>query len=946
MIRTLTAEVFIRQFHDLLDNDDCKIVWFFGAGCSVTSGIPSAGALVGKWLPQLKRRELGSDVEWQEWAVSRFEGFDPENPAKFYGRIIDELFPLPHDRQQEFEWLTSDKEPSIGYAMFSVLAAHDVHGPKCNVVLTTNFDDLIADALYLMTPKKPVVVTHDSLAGFVRPSRKRPLVVKVHGDARFALRNTVEETNKLDNALSESITPLFADCALIFVGYGGNDESIRNLLSAAPNNSFPRGIFWIGGEIPDGPVGKWLDDRAREKRDVFFILNKDFDDLFLQIKEELGLPFPDRPRFIELFEGFNRKLARDATVSVGTSSPEKAARAGRVRLTIEAVIFASRAREVANSDPTRADELYLEALKLDPNDPIILDNYAVFLMQVKKDFPRADQVFSRAIEIAPDSPGILSNFALFLGDHADDRARAEAMFERALAADPANPIALANFARFLIQENRDRNRIREMFERAINAKPEIADTFAKYAVFLSEEPETYELAREMYERAIALNPEPPILVSYATFLANTLEDFDRAAALFSRAAVAAPDDAVVLAMYALFLAQVTKDPDKAEKFYERSITLDPNQAGTLANYAELLIRTRKDFGKADEMFRRAIELDPQPEILAGYAHFQHEQMNDVTKADRLYRKAMTADPDPTFALIYTHFLAENVKDFKKADLAYQDAIGKNPDPILLSHYALFLAREMQNPTRAMDVFNETLRTHPNNPDALGCYAIFLAWSKKDPKIVEEAFRHAIESDVSNANNLTNYGAYLQQQPNGESKAREFLERAVAVDSTSVPSLINLANFLTQWTWEPIRSEELFQKALAYDPNDAFVLGNYALFLFVCGTTEEDLVRPISIAESLLVKKNVEASLRQNLCFYLLVYKASVSATIGPMIHDSLAEGVRSTGWNFTRVIDSLRSRSDSRVPFLKNLADVISEFESIDVLDDQSEWKDWAHPHS
>ena len=63
-------------------------------------------------------------------------------------------------------------------------------GGRFSIVLTTNFDDLVADALYLFTAARPLVIHHESLANFIRPTRTRPLVVKLHGDAIARRRRT------------------------------------------------------------------------------------------------------------------------------------------------------------------------------------------------------------------------------------------------------------------------------------------------------------------------------------------------------------------------------------------------------------------------------------------------------------------------------------------------------------------------------------------------------------------------------------------------------------------------------------------------------------------------------------------------------------------------------------------------------------------------------------
>ena len=180
-MRPMTLTAFAGRLQELLSQPDCKVVWFIGAGCSISSGIPGAAALVTHWLPRLKARDTDSSEGWEEWAKEKFPDFDPSDAGLVYGQVMNELFPLPHDRQLEVERITSGKDPAVGYALFAMLAAHSEYGPKANVVLTTNFDDLVADSLYLLTRSKPLVVGHESLASFARASRRRPLVVKVHG---------------------------------------------------------------------------------------------------------------------------------------------------------------------------------------------------------------------------------------------------------------------------------------------------------------------------------------------------------------------------------------------------------------------------------------------------------------------------------------------------------------------------------------------------------------------------------------------------------------------------------------------------------------------------------------------------------------------------------------------------------------------------------------------
>ena len=93
--------------------------------------------------------------------------------------------------------LVARHDPGFGYATFAQLLEHQPCGPRCNLVFTTNFDDLVADALYLYTRTRPLVVSHASLADFVTSGRTRPTIVKLHGDAMLAPLNDATQLAEL-----------------------------------------------------------------------------------------------------------------------------------------------------------------------------------------------------------------------------------------------------------------------------------------------------------------------------------------------------------------------------------------------------------------------------------------------------------------------------------------------------------------------------------------------------------------------------------------------------------------------------------------------------------------------------------------------------------------------------------------------------------------------------
>jgi hypothetical protein len=162
------AEEFARRLKMSMTESDGRFIFFLGSGCSVASGIPAAAGLVKNWLPRLKKIKTGIEDHLTDWLKNEYPTYEETKAASFYGKVIEDLFFTPEERQREIERLTEGKDPGFGYGVLAQIMSHPSFISRCNIVLTTNFDDLVADALYLYTFKKPLIISHESLVGFVR----------------------------------------------------------------------------------------------------------------------------------------------------------------------------------------------------------------------------------------------------------------------------------------------------------------------------------------------------------------------------------------------------------------------------------------------------------------------------------------------------------------------------------------------------------------------------------------------------------------------------------------------------------------------------------------------------------------------------------------------------------------------------------------------------------
>ena len=454
ILKKFKADEFARRIKsDFQSSEHSRYVFFLGAGCSISSGIPSAAELVQQWLPKLKYLKDGKENDWEAWASKRFPGYSNNNPAAHYGAVIEDLFLQPDARQQEIERLTASKYPGFGYGTLAQLMSHKDYGHRCHAVLTTNFDDLVADALYLYSHKKPLVVAHESLSRFVRATRFSPLIVKLHGDAHLAPKNTTGETSTLDDSLQQVLKNLLKDAGVIFCGYGGNDKSILDALKELPPDALPGGVYWVGAKLPDNSIKSWL-----ESRDAVGIEHLDFDELMLYFRIEFELEMPTDARFIEIFAAFRatfEKLSEKATKVAETelSDDGRAFQAAveKIRTSVKdwwGVVL--EANEFENSDPEKANQIYLSGLEKFPNSPELLGSYALFLHNIRKDYDQAEHYFQRALEADPKQANILDSYARFLKNIRKDSDQAEPYYQRALEADPEDANTLGNYAGFIL----------------------------------------------------------------------------------------------------------------------------------------------------------------------------------------------------------------------------------------------------------------------------------------------------------------------------------------------------------------------------------------------------------------------------------------------------------------------------------------------------------------
>jgi hypothetical protein len=112
------------------------------------------------------------------------------------------------------------------------------------VIITTNFDRLIENALREAGVEPTVISSDDALKGAVPLIHSRCYVVKIHGDyLDTRIRNTDTELGDYTPVLNTLLDRIIDEHGLIVCGWSGDwDPALRAAITRAPNRRYP--MFW------------------------------------------------------------------------------------------------------------------------------------------------------------------------------------------------------------------------------------------------------------------------------------------------------------------------------------------------------------------------------------------------------------------------------------------------------------------------------------------------------------------------------------------------------------------------------------------------------------------------------------------------------------------------------------------------------------------------------
>ncbi|NWL26773.1 hypothetical protein DM794_06805 [Paenarthrobacter ureafaciens] len=218
-----------------------------GSGTSTGTGMPTGYDVIKLLIRQAaaaSTHPLGDNDDAEAWWAEHGDGKELG-----YSNLLEQLAPNPAARSallsEFFEPTDEEREdnrkvPGPAHAAIAQL----VQKGLVRVIITTNFDRLLEQALAAVGIVPQVVDSETSVQGMKPLVHSACTIVKIHGDYKsLEQRNTLAELSSYGESLQQLIDQVFDEYGLIINGWSGEwDKALVESLKGRRSRRYP--IFW------------------------------------------------------------------------------------------------------------------------------------------------------------------------------------------------------------------------------------------------------------------------------------------------------------------------------------------------------------------------------------------------------------------------------------------------------------------------------------------------------------------------------------------------------------------------------------------------------------------------------------------------------------------------------------------------------------------------------
>lgn len=253
-----------------------------GSGISRAAKIPTGWEvvvdLIGRVAAMKKAEVAGDPASWYEREFK-------EEPS--YSRLLGRVARQRDERQRLLKAYFEPTEEERQQGSKEPTAAHRAIASLCRrgyirVIVTTNFDRLLEQALSSEGLQPTVISTPDAVKGAPPLVHAGLVIVKIHGDyLDTRLRNTTGELEAYPAPLTRLLDRIFDEFGLLVCGWSARwDPALRKALERCRNQRYT--TYWTGLEEPDADLNNLLRLRRAE-----FIQTDGADELFIDLDEKI-----------------------------------------------------------------------------------------------------------------------------------------------------------------------------------------------------------------------------------------------------------------------------------------------------------------------------------------------------------------------------------------------------------------------------------------------------------------------------------------------------------------------------------------------------------------------------------------------------------------------------------------------------------------------------------
>lgn len=215
-----------------------------GSGLSRSAEIPTGWEITLDLVRRVaKAQGIPEQSDWAKWYREK-AGQEPN-----YSALLEEIASSPDERRailhryiepDEHDREEGRKTPTKAHHAIAQL----VRTGHVRVIITTNFDRLMENALREQGIEPTVVASADALAGAEPLTHSRCYLLKLHGDYKDArILNTDQELTTYPDCYNGLLDRIFDEHGLIICGWSGEwDHALRAAFLRSPNRRYP--VYW------------------------------------------------------------------------------------------------------------------------------------------------------------------------------------------------------------------------------------------------------------------------------------------------------------------------------------------------------------------------------------------------------------------------------------------------------------------------------------------------------------------------------------------------------------------------------------------------------------------------------------------------------------------------------------------------------------------------------